>query len=184
MSERVFPVRSWSEPIAVDNVPETGRRVELAPDAAMREAIAKEIGVAALPRLEAEFDLTRHGGDGLRVVGRVSATVGQNCVVTLDPIQSEVDEAIDLVFIPQPEAGSKGPEPEGPLVADADEPPETLHGGAVDLGAVATEFLMLGIDPYPRKPGAVFEAPPAGDPAAHPFAVLAALKKGPERKDR
>ena len=36
----------------------------------------------------------------------------------------------------------------------------------VDLGAVATEFLLLGIDPYPRKPGAVFEAPPAGDPAS------------------
>ena len=48
----------------------------------------------------------------------------------------------------------------------------------VDLGAVATEFLLLGIDPYPRKPGAVFDAPPAGDPSSHPFAALAALKKG------
>ena len=36
--------------------------------------------------------------------------------------------------------------------------PEPLHDGAVDLGAVATEFLLLGIDPYPRKPDAVFEA--------------------------
>ena len=41
----------------------------------------------------------------------------------------------------------------------ADDPPEVLHDGAVDLGAVATEFLLLGIDPYPRKPGAVFDAP-------------------------
>ena len=47
MSERSVPVRSWSVPIAVDDVPETGRRVELEPDAATREAIAKEIGVAA-----------------------------------------------------------------------------------------------------------------------------------------
>jgi uncharacterized metal-binding protein YceD (DUF177 family) len=165
-------------PIAIDDVPETGRRVELAPDAALREAIAKEIGVAALPRLQAEFDLTRHGGGGLRVAGRVSATVGQICVVTLDPIQSEVDEAIDLVFVPRPEPGSKEPEAEGPLAIDTDEPPEALQDGMVDLGALATEFLMLGIDPYPRKPGAVFEAPPIGDPAAHPFAALAALKKG------
>ena len=53
-----------------------------------------------------------------------------------------------------------------------------LRDGVVDLGAVATEFLLLGIDPYPRKPGAVFDAPPAGDPSSHPFAALAALKKG------
>ncbi|MND03201.1 hypothetical protein D3C83_229160 [compost metagenome] len=53
-----------------------------------------------------------------------------------------------------------------------------LHGGTVDLGALAAEFLVLGIDPYPRKPGASFEAPAtADDPAAHPFATLAALKK-------
>ena len=50
--------------------------------------------------------------------------------------------------------------------------------GAVDLGAIATEFLLLGIDPYPRKPGAVFDAPVAeDDPSSHPFAALAALKK-------
>ena len=53
-----------------------------------------------------------------------------------------------------------------------------MHGGVIDLGAVATEFLILGIDPYPRKPGAVFAAPPAapGEAAEHPFAALAALK--------
>jgi hypothetical protein len=49
--------------------------------------------------------------------------------------------------------------------------------GVVDLGAIATEFLILGIDPYPRKPGAVFEPPQSGDGEASPFAALAALKK-------
>jgi hypothetical protein len=51
-----------------------------------------------------------------------------------------------------------------------------LVGGVVDLGAVATEFLTLGIDPYPRKPGAEFAAPPAADNTPKPFAGLAALK--------
>ena len=62
--------------------------------------------------------------------------------------------------------------------------PEPLIGGAVDLGAIAIEFLILGIDPYPRKPGAVFEASPAGDDPAKPFAALAALKKGAGRQRR
>ena len=50
--------------------------------------------------------------------------------------------------------------------------------GTVDLGALATEFLLLGIDPYPRKPGAVFEPPSTGDPGESPFAALAGLRTG------
>jgi uncharacterized metal-binding protein YceD (DUF177 family) len=160
-------------------VPDTGRSLELAPDEAQRKAIAAAAGLLELPRLEATFDLTRHGADGLRVAGRVSATAIQRCVVTLEPLENEIDEDIELLFQP--------PQAEAPIAAptgdtghqglEAGEPPEVLHGGLVDLGAVATEFLLLGLDPYPRKPGAVFEAPPAGDPASHPFAALAALKK-------
>lgn len=56
--------------------------------------------------------------------------------------------------------------------------PEPLLGGVVDLGALATEFLILGLDPYPRKSGAVFEAPPDRKPEDSPFAALAKLTKG------
>jgi hypothetical protein len=66
--------------------------------------------------------------------------------------------------------------------AGADEPSagetEPLIGGSVDLGALATEFLILGLDPYPRKPGAIFQPPMDLEPEEGPFAALAALKKG------
>ena len=42
---------------------------------------------------------------------------------------------------------------------------------------------MLGIDPYPRKPDATFEPPAVEDESEHPFAALAALKKGPDSKE-
>ena len=175
MSEPRSQAPAWSFPVAVADVPETGRRVDIAADGAVREAIAKVAGLAALPRLEAGFDLTRQGSDGLHLVGRVRATVVQDCVVTLEPIESGIDEAVDLLFLPQ---APRAADAAAPRTIDADESPEALHDGVLDLGAVATEFLLLGIDPYPRKAGAVFEAPPAGDPASHPFAALAALRKG------
>ena len=56
--------------------------------------------------------------------------------------------------------------------------PEPLVGGSVDLGAFATEFLMLGLDPYPRKPGAIFEPPQDRKPDEGPFAALSKLTKG------
>jgi hypothetical protein len=180
MSERKSSEPAWTFPVAVADVPETGRRVDIVADDGARAAIAKAAGLAALPRLAAGFDLTRQGAEGLRLAGRVQATVVQDCVVTLEPIESVIDETVDLVFLPE---APVVPDPAGVQPVDAEDPPETLQNGKVDLGVVSTEFLLLGIDPYPRKPGAVFDAPPAGDPSSHPFAALAALKKGVNPKD-
>jgi uncharacterized metal-binding protein YceD (DUF177 family) len=166
--------RPWSIPIRIEDVPEEGTRVSLSADDNTRAAIAALAGLPSLPRLEATFEVTRHGRGGLRITGQVSATVGQTCVVTLEPVENEVREAVDLVFEPGAAGLASGAEDILPGAAD---PPETLVDGTVDLGALATEFLILGIDPYPRKPGAVFEDVSVGETAAHPFAALAKLKE-------
>ncbi len=170
----------WSVRVAVEDLPDEGRHVELQPDAATREAIARAAGVLALPRMQAVYDLAPVAGDGVRVSGTVSATVEQTCVVSLEPVVSEIEEPIDLVLVPADSASAGArPNPD----ADQADPPEPLQGGGVDLGALAVEFLVLGIDPYPRKPGVVFDPPGAGTGAAeHPFAALAALKPDPGSK--
>jgi len=167
----------WSVPLAVTDVPEAGRHLDLVADPQTRAAVAKLAGVTAVARLSASFDVTLRGRDGLHVVGSVSATVGQTCVVTLDPLENEIEEPIDLVFVP---AAAVSPTEHGAAEVEvtAEDAPEPLINGRVDLGAIAIEFLLLAIDPYPRKPGAVFEPPPSDDDSAHPFAALSALKKG------
>lgn len=174
---RQRPEQPWSVPVAVHDVPETGRSFVLVADQRTREAIAKLAGLRSLPRLEASFEVVPRGRDGLHVTGTIAATVGQVCVVTLEPMESEIEESIDLVFAP----------PTVPTIVDEEgtkvevtpvDAPEPLVGGAIDLGAIASEFLILSIDPYPRKPGAVFEPPAAGADTGGPFAALAALKKG------
>ena len=169
-------VGGWSVPVRVEDIPETGRRFDLVPSDAIRDAVGRAVGVERLPRLEAHFDVSRHGRDGLNVVGTVSATVGQTCVVTLEPMETEVEEKVNPTFLPGPKAASEGGS-QPVEIAPTRDPPDAMAGGRVDLGAVATEFLILGIDPYPRKADAVFASPPAlDDPASHPFAALAALK--------
>jgi uncharacterized metal-binding protein YceD (DUF177 family) len=164
---------AWSVPVAVGDIPETGLALTLAADERARGSVAKLADLRALPRLEAKFELARHGRDGLHVVGTLSATVGLTCVVTLDPIENEIEESIDLIFAPG--AGSIA-EVRGGMEDVALDAPEPLTGGVVDLGAIATESLVLAIDPYPRKPGAVLEVPPVADDSNHPFAALAGLK--------
>jgi Large ribosomal RNA subunit accumulation protein YceD len=174
----------WQVPVSVHDVPASGRRFELEADAATRAAIAKSAGLRALPRLQASFDVSRHGADGLHVVGRVQATIGQECVVSLDPIDNEVEETVELIFVAgaTPGAGD-APGRETMEIGDV-EPPEPLLDDTVDLGAIATEFLLLGIEPYPRKPDAVFQEPAIEDESEHPFAALAALRKGQGRRDQ
>lgn len=165
----------WSVPVEVDDIPETGRHFDLIADTVTRAAVAKAVGVVALPQLKAAFDVVPLAKEGLRVAGAVSATAEQTCVITLDPVISQVEEPIDLVFM------SSGVTPQDLAIgneADGGDPPEPLQNGIVDLGALAVEFLLLGIDTYPRKAGASFEVSYAqADSASHPFAALVALKK-------
>ena len=175
--EKIAPL-PWHVPVALDEVPEEGQHFDLAADAETRAAVARMAGLRGLPRFEASFDVSRHGRAGLHVAGRVSATAGQTCVVTLEPLANEVTEDIDLLFEPPPavsqEAAAEADSPDPSL----DDETEPLLDGKIDLGALATEFLILGLDPYPRKPGAIFQPPEEARPDEGPFAALGVLKKG------
>jgi hypothetical protein len=170
----------WSHPIRRDDVPETGLHLDLIADEATRAAVTNMAGVRALPHLAATFDVVRQGA-GLKVTGEVVAAVEQTCVVTLEPMTSELREPIDLAYVP-PHDGERHDEAADEVDPEAEDDSEILVDGVADLGAAATEFLLLAIDPYPRKPGVVFEAPKSDDPAGHPFAALAALKKPPDQR--
>ncbi|RXG89780.1 MULTISPECIES: YceD family protein [Bradyrhizobium] len=176
----------WRAPVIVAQVPDTGLHRELEASAAERQAMAEIAGLREILSAHASFDVVPKSGGRVEVTGLVRGRIGQTCVVTLDPIESEIEEEVDLMFAPEAEArrladlieeGQDDQEP--PDVAD---PPEAIVNGIIDLGRLATDALFLAIDPYPRKEGAVFEAEvTAPDPEDHPFAALKALqdrKKG------
>ncbi|OKO84016.1 DUF177 domain-containing protein [Bradyrhizobium sp. AS23.2] len=176
----------WRAPVIVAQIPDTGLHRELEASAAERQAMAEVAGLREILSTHAAFDVEPKSGGRVQVTGHVRARVGQTCVVTLDPIENEIEEEVDLMFAPEAEArrladlieeGQDDEEP--PEVVD---PPEAIINGIIDLGRLATDALFLAIDPYPRKPGAVFEAEViALDPEDHPFAALKALqdkKKG------
>ena len=166
--------KPWSVPVAVEDIPETGLHMAIDASEDARVGVAALAGVRAVPQLSAEFDLTRQGAD-VHVAGRVAARVGQTCVVTLDPIENAVEEVIDLDFAPS--TGGEASKGQRKHELGEDELPETLIDGALDLGVLATEFLILGLDPYPRKPGVEFAAPAENDTSERPFAALESLKK-------
>lgn len=177
MQSKVENRKIWNVKIVADAIdPESGAHFDLVAAPEVRDAVARIAGLRELRRFEAAFDVRRHGAGGLEVSGRVSATVGQSCVVTLEPLTNEVVEAVGLIFKPLAAAG----EPAEAALAEGNDDIEPLVNGYVDLGAIAVEFLLLGLDPYPRKPGALFESPSPPSAEEGPFAALANLRKGPD----
>src|ERR1700744_2770819 len=169
----------WRALVPVAQIPDTGLHRELETDQTTRSAMAEAAGVREVISARASFDLARRSGGRVHVAGRLQARVGQTCVVTLDPIENDIDEEVDLTFAPSEQI----PEIAEPLDDDGDEvvqvadQPEPFTNGMIDIGRLATDMLYLAIDPYPRKAGAVFEPQVAHtDPEDHPFAALKTLR--------
>jgi uncharacterized metal-binding protein YceD (DUF177 family) len=174
----------WCVPVVVAQIPETGLHRDIEADQAVRDAVADVGGLREVRLVQASFDVTPQRGGRFHVAGHVRARIGQTCVVTLEELENEIDEPVDLVFAPPEQIPQMAA-----LVDEAEEddeevpdPPEPIENGMIDLGRVATDALFLAVDPYPRKPGAVFEpVVEAVDPDDHPFAALKALQAKPKK---
>jgi Large ribosomal RNA subunit accumulation protein YceD len=174
----------WRVPVTVLQIPESGLHRELDADEPARKAMADVAGLREVLSAHASFDVMPKSGGRFHVAGNVRARIGQTCVVTLDPIENDIEEPIDLIFAPPEQIPQLADLVDDTADGDAEtaDPPEPIVNGVIDLGRVATDALFLGIDPYPRKADAVFEhetMPP--DPEDHPFAALKALKAKPPK---
>jgi hypothetical protein len=157
------------------------RTIEIAPDAEVRAELATRLGLEALSRLEARLVL-RPWLDGVEITGIVEAVAERICGVSLDPYEERLQEAVELRVLPPSSPHLPG-EDQAEIIIDleAPDPPEAGDVEGVDLAAIVTESVALGLAPFARKPDAAFEAPPDDSPPS-PFAVLASLAK-PTRPD-
>ncbi|SEE25557.1 Uncharacterized ACR, COG1399 [Rhizobiales bacterium GAS191] len=180
--------RLFIRPISVADLPARGRGVTVEASPEERARIAREFGLVAINALSGAYHVTPTAR-GARLKGKVAARIRQTCVVSLEPFDSELDEEVDLAFAAALEPGEGGVMQGDTLSISPDEedPPEPLEGGMIDLGSVTLEFLALGLDPYPRKPGVELsvEFSPDGveeEKSPSPFAVLAGLSRKPADK--
>jgi len=177
----------WRAPVIVAQIPEIGLTRELEANQATRKAMAEIAGLREILSAHATFELKPESEGRVHVRGRLSARIGQTCVVTLDSIENDIEETIDLTFAPPEQIMhvSDHDEDVDENGSEAAQEFEPIENGLIDLGRLATDVLFLAIDPYPRKPGAVFEPQiAAADPEDHPFAALKALKGDPNQSPR
>jgi uncharacterized metal-binding protein YceD (DUF177 family) len=171
-----------SEPLVwthrASEIPDTGLRVSKAATEAERMALAEALEVISCEAANADYTIRAIGGARYRMSGEVSARLTQACVVTLEPLSTELKEGFELEFWP-PDAVPGAPSAEVEVSGLRDIEP--IERRTMDAGRIVFETLAAAIDPYPRKEGAELEwrdqkGAAAESGANNPFTKLKGLK--------
>ena len=166
-----LPPLPYSEPLRLHQIG-AGLERRLTPDVEACKRIARALDLQALNAFEADIKLVPTVS-GWRMEGRVVADAVQTCGLTLEPLPVHVDRKFSVQMV---EATEREPDEEGEIDLEMDDDsPDQIEDGRLDLGQYAVEQLALSLDPFPRKPGAVFEQPKEPGEIS-PFAVLKALQ--------
>ena len=169
----------WSHTVTLADIGRGLGPVDLTADAATRVAIARELGLERLDALTARVR-ARPWLDGAEIAGSFTAEVTQICSLSGEPFEQTLRGDFTVRAVPEGgEAAPRHDSPEIDIDPEADDPPDVLPTDRVDLAAYVVEHLALSVDPFPRKPGAVYE-PPAEDNTLSPFAALARLRPEPK----
>lgn len=164
----------WSRTVRLAEAQRAPVQLALEADETTRARIAETLGVEAVGRLTAETAVARWQ-DGVSVRGDWRAEVTQSCGLSLELFDTPLSGSFEVKAVPSDSPLAGQGEPEAEIGLDTPDPPDVLEGETVDVAALVVEHLALEIDPYPRKPGVVFEAPDEAEPES-PFAALKALK--------
>ena len=169
-----LPPLPYSEPLRLHHIG-AGVQRRLTPDADAVKRIVRALDLQALDRFDVDINLIPTVS-GWRLDGRVMADAVQTCGLTLEPLPVHIDRKFSIQMV---EATEREPEDDAEIDLELDDDSaDQIEGGSLDLGQYAVEQLALSLDPFPRKPGAVFEQPKEPGEIS-PFAIL----KGLQTKD-
>jgi uncharacterized metal-binding protein YceD (DUF177 family) len=178
----------FARPVTAERVGRDGLDLAIEANAAECEALARRFGLVAIDALRADCRLRPVAGGMIELAAQFEARVVQECVVTLEPVPAEVRGSFEQRYALDPQVLRSFIGEEDAFDPEADDPPEALADGAIDLGEAVAQQLAVSLDPYPRAPGVEFPgqviggdetiAKPQPSPnKPNPFAVLNKLKK-------
>ncbi|NQV99455.1 MAG: DUF177 domain-containing protein [Rhodospirillales bacterium] len=170
-SDATMPVPEFYRPVEADSLIHGQSQKTLQASAPECAALSQRFAIDALNYLKGNLGLQRSGsGNRLKIMvhGQLEAEIVQTCVVSLEPFTTSITAEFDTVF----DARADDDDANWELDPQADDPPEPIVDGNIDLGELLAQSLSLEIDLHPRKPGV------EGDPSVSGTANHAA-DKGP-----
>jgi len=158
----------WSHEVDAETI--TGKALELTlePDASEIKALCNRLDLHDIENLRCEFLVRRNEGNMvIHVQGKLIGGITQKCIVTLEPIVHEIHEEFEAWYADPNQAVSFArakrdrlahKDLEDQPILEEHEDPEPIIDGKIDLGEIATQFLSLALDPFPRTENTEFKS--------------------------
>jgi len=170
-------------PVNVRALPRSGKQVALVSTPGQCAALAKNHGLVAVEHFQAKFFLQPLSRGRVRLHTHFTAKIVQRCVISGEPLLSEVGDDFTVIFEPVAQQMHNQNKTEREVILEVlpQETEETdfFDGNEINLGFVVEEFFELALDPYPRKEGAQFQPVCIGEAQDNrgendisPFAIL------------
>ena len=163
-------VNEFARPFRADRLHNERVSLSIEANAAERAALARRFDLLALDRLEAELTLRRGAGGVVRLSGHFVCEATQACIATLEPVPAHIEADFEASYAEDAAADEIG---DVEIDIDAEDPPEPIENGVIDLGEAVVQQMALALDPYPRSP----EAPPPVEEEGGGTSPFAALKQ-------
>lgn len=160
--------QEWSHFYDVDDLESKPERLTIEASDEELEDMARRLQIPDIRSAKAELTLKREqGGRVIHVSGTFTAHVVQDCVVTAEPIETELtepvegwfadkDKTVSFVAAKREREADKNNNLEVELMEESEDP-EPILNGAIDLGELVTQHISLALPPYPHKEGVEFE---------------------------
>lgn len=164
---QVLTEQEWSHFFDVDDL-EKSKALALTIEASEEERadLSHRFGVVSISSATADLTIQREGGHIVHVHGQFHCTVTQECVVTLELIETVLSEPVEGWFADKEtmvsfaaakkERQVAKSQAEVEIIEEKDDP-EAIIEGRIDLGELVAQHISLAIPLYPHKEGVKFE---------------------------
>ncbi len=160
--------------VKLDEIGAGSSGYDIVADEKARSKLAKRFDLIALDALSGQIALVRMGPN-VHATGQMRGHVTQACIATGDPVPAEIDEPVDILFLPEPQNDTDAEIELAPEDCDV----MFYDNKVVDIGEAVSQSLGLALNPYPRSAGAGEVLKAAGvkaDDEVEIFGELSGLK--------
>ncbi len=137
-----------------------------------RTSLAERLLIESITSFSVDYVLqSTHDPKLFYLKGHLKAQVVQKCIVTEAPVNEKIDDQFDVVL-----RDEKRPDEDSFDIEEPIDDVDYIENGEIDLGEIATQYLILNLNPYPKSEEAS-KSSAFNEKKPNPFAVLEKLKK-------
>lgn len=172
--------KEFSRIVAVERINNISAEYNIEANQKEREELSSRFSLVSMKHLKAHFVISRaEESSGYLIKGKVFSEIIQSCSVTLVDVPATLEVTVEVIACKQRaiESGT-----EAHLLDLEEDDVECIdENGCVDIGEIASQYLSLDLDPYPRAAGLPIlegkDEPNDKPDVINPFLVLQKLKK-------